>query len=900
MSLRPRDVILACIAAFIAWGWATWFIPSIRFVPQALVVGFLLAILAVLALFATTAQTPIQRAPRKNRHVAFVRPQLWASEKAALQTRLQYRPKDLYPASRAVSKSFEDLLSLIERDFIETWYSNMSKRPTFTNEVDRAIRQALANLIGRAKNVDLVGTAVSRVVPIVTGHMNETYEAEKAVRGKKLNKNITESEELDLAVATKFRNGKLHMAASLAFADTKVAQQQYLRGMIMRLLPKIMPQDMLSSPAVTVLIKEIVSCAVLQPVMQLLCDPDTWNQILEGVGKSLLQDRKTVRKLRAALDEHAPQSPKTERLAPFPKLSVTDNDRQFEKFIRVIRQCNNLSDARRFRSEIAGQLVREGAVEDQDPLFLRRLETGKRILDQKIAIMGARGSTPTKPRATNQNVVQAVARHQPKSPLEHATLREILYNASGLTSFMEYMDRQGLMRLVQFWIVVDGFRNPLEADADDVSVPLSSKRTWSESDRADILQINDAYLSLPEVKTSAGATLAIKTFLEAGSRASDVQFQAARKAILQTQTAVYGQMNDPFFANFRRSDLWFKLLAIETSTPAAPPAPMVSPIEANGVDLAVKRPAVAARHSTQTAHVRIADLKRAASSTTDLRSSGSHEPASPTRRSFEVGMSRTPLFEDDIEPDPMSYSTASVRSDGGSDAGGGNPADEKVVSRMQSALNDILDDEPTKGALFSDDDIKSPADELSGSGFLGRPVSPSTQQPGGRPNIASLGLVGDSARRGFLDDNIFGEEEKFLEDEREDSDADKNLEDEIQHAAPGDLGLAEAIDALTLDIEKLVSQEAIIDSLTKKAELTNNIAELRILKKSKSSIQREINRKELQRQQYIVQESDNSLYGRATISIQSIMVGQEEDGKEYALCKPPPSGSVGSHSLANI
>jgi sorting nexin-25 len=80
-----------------------------------------------------------------------------------------------------------------------------------------------------------------------------------------------------------------------------------------------------------------------------------------------------------------------------------------------------------------------------------------------------------------------------------------------------------------------------------------------------------------------------------------------------------------------------------------------------------------------------------------------------------------------------------------------------------------------------------------------------------------------------------------------------------------------------------VGQESIVDSLTSKAELTNNAAELRILRKSKASLQREIHRKELQRQQYIVQESDNSLYGRATVFIQSIMVGTEEDGKEYAM-----------------
>src|SRR5262249_54976103 len=160
--------------------------------------------------------------------------------------------------------------------------------------------------------------------------------------------------------------------------------------------------------------------------------------------------------------------------------------------------------------------------------------------------------------------------------------------------------------------------------------------------------------------------------------------------------------------------------------------------------------------------------------------------------------------------------------------------------------------------------LKSPHDNDStrGSLDLPRPASPmpTKEKEKEKPSIASLGLVGDPARRSFLDEKIFAEEEKFLEDEREDSDAnDKTDEDEIHQAAPGDLGLAEAIDALTLDIEKLVTQESIIDSLTRKAELTNNTAELRILKKSKSSIQREINRKELQRQQYIIQESDNSL-----------------------------------------
>jgi sorting nexin-25 len=146
--------------------------------------------------------------------------------------------------------------------------------------------------------------------------------------------------------------------------------------------------------------------------------------------------------------------------------------------------------------------------------------------------------------------------------------------------------------------------------------------------------------------------------------------------------------------------------------------------------------------------------------------------------------------------------------------------------------------------------------------------------------------VNPSSRIGvFTDDDLFPDEEKFISDEHEDpeEETEPGVDEEVHEAAPGDLGLAEAITALTTDIDRLSAQDAVVDSLTRKAELTNNTAELRILRKSKASLQREIRRKELQRQQYVVQESDNSLYGRSTIKIKSIMVGKEDDGREYAV-----------------
>ncbi|KAK6465231.1 intermediate filament protein [Scheffersomyces coipomensis] len=101
-------------------------------------------------------------------------------------------------------------------------------------------------------------------------------------------------------------------------------------------------------------------------------------------------------------------------------------------------------------------------------------------------------------------------------------------------------------------------------------------------------------------------------------------------------------------------------------------------------------------------------------------------------------------------------------------------------------------------------------------------------------------------------------------------------------AAPGNLNLAEEIPKLTEEIEKLNEQVIILTPLLRKAELTNNVGDLKILSRSMVSLEREINSKELQKQQYIVQENDNSLYGKSRVCIQSYISGNE-NGKEFIL-----------------
>ncbi|CAF9926698.1 MAG: Intermediate filament protein [Alectoria fallacina] len=896
MALRARDVFIAAFIAFVAWGFLISWAPILRFLGYAFVAGASITLLATgaLVLLSTRKKQDVGRlATRSPRTAAFVAPEAWKEETEWLSTKAIYRRTPLYPPSFMISDSLDGLLDWILRDYVTSWYGKISPSSNFVNEIERAIRIALINISDKLFAIDIVEVTVSRIVPLVTAHLKDFYEAERTVRGKNLNRNVTESDELDIAIAGKYHDGKLHPAASLAYSDLKLVQQEYLRKIIVQLLPEVLPDNMIKSRAVFVLIKEIVSCAVLAPLMQMLSDPDTWNQLMEAYGRTMLQDRKTVRKLRAALDQHASPAPKVSKQHAFPRIAPGDDERKFERFIRSIRQCNNLSEARRFRSEVASQLKRESMMEGQDQIFLRRLDTGKQLLDQRVGKLSAVGGT------SGSRIPQPdFSKSQNTSRLLNASLTEVLHDASGLSYFMEYMDRHRLMTFVQFWIVVDGFRVPLEEDlqADD---PFSGSQVqWTDSDRADIAQINEAYMSKSELNIPESSKEVVRVFLKSGPRATVAEYLRARSAVLKAQAGVLEEMEETHFPNFKKSDLYYKYLTSDDASAkvsSRPPArglkqPSVAPIFESP-----SRPSSLSRKATRF-NVNGPNLRRNANSSSDLKSSLKYATDDPqsmqSRRSFDIDTS-APLFDDDIDDEPLARSTRSLDNESlYGDQGNGNQ--EQMVEAMEAALNNIMTGDP-KEDDSKDLIVGTPEPNILSSKIMDSPRSSgehkrteiaSHEKERERPNLASLGLVNTSSRIGvFSDNDLFGDEEKFLEDEQTDPEisADETMIEEIHQAAPGDLGLAEAISALTVDIERLAAQDSVVDTLTRKAELTNNTAELRILGKSKSSLQREIRRKELQRQQYIVQESDNSLYGRANVDIKSIMVGKEDDGQEFAL-----------------
>ena len=880
MTLDRSHVFLSVFAALVAWGIAVRLVPVLWHLANAFLIGALLALLSVLLTTLTTARSLSHPSKRQRPVPLFLRPKYWHAALNEHDAAQEYAPLQLHPSSPVASAAIGGLVDLALRDFISSWYKSISPSPNFVNEVDRNIRSAIIGIRDKLLQEDVTGVLVARIVPIITNHLQEFENAEKVVRSRALNRNLPESEDLDLVIASKYKGGSLHAAASLAYSDTKSLQQGHLRKVLIRILPMVLDDGMMRSRAVSVLVKEIVACAVLFPVLQMLEDPDTWNQIVEAYGKTTLQDRKTVKRMRAALDEHTSAAARRQAHNEIPRLQAHDSERAFERFVRAVRKTKTLADARRFRSQLASQLAREREVEGQDPVFLRRLEMGKRVLDQKIAKMTR----------SDSGALQEVASEPQSSSAAKTTtwsLAQIMHTASGLSYFMEYMDRQRKIILVQFWVVVDGFRNPLEDDFGDER--STATITWTDNDRLDIAQIAETYIMKSEMNVPQELRNAIQDFLQAGRKASPEQYRAARVAVLSSQSGVQEDLEQNYLPKFRESDLFYNFLTSDdgkvaqrresmmvngaTTARPAPTKPKVSPLSNS-------------RNNSQAHLSKHRDLRRAALSSSDVKGLGEAKSSGQpivTRSSLDISK---PLFDDDYDTDPLALSIQSL---GDESLNGEAQEEPEVLEDMEAALTDIMAQTPNMSV--SDTEPDSLSSNLGKEQHATRPALETARTDSGmgdrlKPSLATLGLVNSAGRIGvFQDNDLFGDEERFSEDEyvdRED-DKQKDHDEDIHQAAPGDLGLTEAISALSDEIERLISQDAVVDSLTRKAELTNNVAELRILGKSKASLEREIRRKELQRQQYIVQESDNSLYGRASIRIDSVMVGREDDGQEYAM-----------------
>ena len=350
---------------------------------------------------------------------AFSTPAAWQAVLTRSQWSQTQSHPPLYPQSPSISVALNDLLNQVVRDFVWSWYSDISSSPSFPIAVSSLFHASLAQLLLRASRIDFAAFVVRRILPKVTSHIDQFRQSEIALRGTGLERKLTQSEELDLLLASRYAGkgtSKLHPAIdNLSTTFTKQNEEMHLRQLMDRAMPFLLPETDARSTILKITVREIVACTVLYPLLDMITDPDFWNQIIDQVvcilknlshsfgvhfcrilgwccnssavslvllrrlNLSLMPStpRKLVSRVRNIIEVQYPRSTVNSHIHEAPptseNITIRTDIHKFDSFLRSINRYSSLLDARRLKNDILGEIRRTRMLLGMVPV--RRLHT---------------------------------------------------------------------------------------------------------------------------------------------------------------------------------------------------------------------------------------------------------------------------------------------------------------------------------------------------------------------------------------------------------------------------------------------------------------------------------------------------------------------------------------------
>ncbi|EJT47861.1 hypothetical protein A1Q1_03238 [Trichosporon asahii var. asahii CBS 2479] len=792
------------------------------------------------------------------------------------------------------------VLGLIRGSFILPWFSKISRAPAFPNKVEGVIRHALGEVSTRVETVDWPSLGVEKVLPLVTEHIAH-YKNVEHLAGS-----IGTSDALPLPLPKDAHAAFTHHTHTSAESNIP-AIEAHLRGHVERIVSAVVPLEE-QSAVLTTIVREIVLGAILMPVFNLLSEPDFWNrQINEQGGKYLHQRwvakglhvltlRKQVNQVLSALSTvPAPASGSSPAKPPVQPISVQSTPRQFEDFMRSITKLRTLGEARRLRSDIdreyrharaafraASQRSKEDGADNDKAIrhidrYLHRLERARGAIDHRIEKLSGVSADAIAAPAPSKNI--------------KPTLYRILSDPSSLAYWLEFMERRGRSHLVQFWLTVEGFKDPLEASGQNLALdnvveggnrPGANDATIGD----DIAFLYSAYFAESGGRLDIPARL-VEVISELGQNTTRpfgaVDTRRAKLAVYQAQRAVYELMEEEDWSTFQKSDLYFKAVAdlkhshrpransgstppISTSNstarlspsgqrrvsdgpPISTPSPVASPLLARR-PLLVNGSFMPAASSQTATPVTSNDFDSSMTSLRDAaldsgRASPRASPHSSTilspgtkRHSAQFDIlfgtqeeisERNPLFVDEEDQEEV--------------------VERQRIAAIQAALEEIIDSDPMSNSQVLEPETEPQTPAAPRSPLQGlHPLAARKKTSRSAEDLTSVRDVGPArpvtryspgtrrprpARRGS-DEGVHGRQKSiFAEDPEEDEEqeastaSDGEPDAETVLPAPGNLHLGSEIERLGRKLAELGEQERLLDSLIRQADLTGNARERR-------------------------------------------------------------------------
>lgn len=306
------------------------------------------------------------------------------------------------------------------------------------------------------------------------------------------------------------------------------------------------------------------------------------------------------------------------------QLSLSSSSKQFESFLRYLARAPSLAEAKRLRNDVevslrrarllplfpaaaagSGQVILEPTADTAQERkrivkYIDRLVQAKLAIDKRIATLGGVAAAAAGVSAAAE---ERVAARVGKGKGEQLELAEVLSQPGALGFFMEFMDRRRRSMAVQFYLTIEGLKDPLEeqdlalgrndanpelgfaisdlgklsddepVDAmaalalkEDIALLLATyiipaRVSISPLLRSTLEQYATTACSVHSVDISSSPAAAGAVISAEGLKVGKRAYRLARSAVFAAQREVFNDMKERDWEHFTRSDLYNRAAA---------------------------------------------------------------------------------------------------------------------------------------------------------------------------------------------------------------------------------------------------------------------------------------------------------------------------------------------------
>jgi sorting nexin-13 len=429
-----------------------------------------------------------------------------------------YKEKHAMTGSDDLDSVIEQLLHFIVRDFIDTWYKNLTVDELFQESLLRSSRRSIGALAQCVKRVDWVPFLTRHFIDDLASHLRLYRKSMEKIESQK--SKSQKAEDLE----TIFFDLELEMEKNYCrdlISTSRQYESAYLHDIADILLYLLMPSEDFRSRPLRFLVREILISKVLIPIFDKLSEPEYLTYLII-------------------------------RLLSEVPLNTDD-------FITTIETSQNVQELEAVLESIHDEMTcikskdSIGTAADTIKQELASLEFAENLIKRQMAKIANQTEDSTVP----PHIPSESAEEVSEGPIVNLPITVILTNNVAITTFVEFLNQVGGQNYIDLYLAIDGFKvsvaHQLRTLVNGESIDSEVYETIKEA----ALFMYHQYLSQEAVTRVPLDDSIINKFL---ARLRNDQPQDSWFEQIQEKLVEILAKDDRFYPAFKKSPLYIKML----------------------------------------------------------------------------------------------------------------------------------------------------------------------------------------------------------------------------------------------------------------------------------------------------------------------------------------------------